>query len=106
MSRMSGDAQLSAPRATDPRHTPSGPRPPEQATAILPGRCRLDVVDVYRQPDRAAHDQVVAVPMRVKRLPLPLRTLIETMSHTTQALQALGVGDVTVDRADVIQERR
>jgi len=62
----------------------------------LAGKCRLEVVDIYQQPERAALDQIVAVPMLVKELPLPRRQLIGTLSNSWQALQALGI--VNTDR--------
>jgi circadian clock protein KaiB len=71
----------------------------------LAGRCQLEVVDIYQQPDRAARDQVVAVPMLVKQLPLPLRRLIGTLSNTGQILKTFGLITVEVDRATRRQER-
>jgi circadian clock protein KaiB len=57
----------------------------------LAGRYRLEVVDIYQQPERAEHDQVVAAPMLVKRRPLPMRKLIGTLSNTSHVLRALGL---------------
>lgn len=57
----------------------------------LAGRHQLDVVDVYQQPQLAAQEQVVAAPMLVKKLPLPLRRLIGDLSNTKQALYSLGL---------------
>ena len=59
--------------------------------ASLPGRYTLEVVDIFQQPARAALDQVVAVPMLVKQLPLSMRKLIGTLSNTQQVLHALGL---------------
>jgi circadian clock protein KaiB len=59
--------------------------------ASLPGGCTLEIVDIFQQPDRAALDQVVAVPMLVKQFPLPMRRLIGTLSDTRHALHALGL---------------
>ena len=63
----------------------------------LAGRCKLEVVDIYQQPERAALDQVVAVPMLVKQLPLPLRRFIGTLSNPQQLLEAFGVMKTSVD---------
>jgi circadian clock protein KaiB len=71
----------------------------------LAGRYELEVVDIYQQPDRAARDQVVAVPFLVKQLPLPLRQLIGTLSNTTQVLQSLGLMRAHTDLADSGPER-
>jgi circadian clock protein KaiB len=56
----------------------------------LSGRCQLEVVDIYQQPERAALDQIVAVPMLVKRLPQPLRRLFGPLSDSRQVLSAFG----------------
>jgi len=71
----------------------------------LAGRHQLEVVDIYQQPERAALDQVVAAPMLVKQLPLPLRRLIGTLSNTRHVLRTLGLIRAEVERADRGQER-
>lgn len=71
----------------------------------LAGRHQLEVVDIYQQPERATLDQVVAAPMLVKQLPLPLRRLIGTLSNTRQVLRTLGLIRAEVERADSGQER-
>jgi len=71
----------------------------------LAGRHQLEVVDIYQQPERATLDQVVAAPMLVKQLPLPLRRLIGTLWNTRQVLRTLGLIRAEVERADSGQER-
>lgn len=56
----------------------------------LSGRCELEVVDIYQQPERAALDGIVAVPTLVKRLPPPLRRLFGPLSDSRQVLSAFG----------------
>jgi circadian clock protein KaiB len=68
----------------------------------LAGHYKLDVVDIYQQPERASRDQIVAVPMLVKELPLPVRRLIGTLSNTTQVLTAFGV----INAALTVTDRR
>lgn|SRR5262245_8011395 len=65
----------------------------------LAGGYRLDVVDIYQQPARAALDKVVAVPMLEKHLPLPLRRLIGTLSDTRRVLRTFGLAKA-VDLSD------
>jgi circadian clock protein KaiB len=48
-------------------------------------------VDIFQQPSRAVRDQVIAVPMLVKELPLPIRKLIGTLSNPQQIVQAIGL---------------
>lgn len=57
----------------------------------LKDRYRLSVVDVYRHPELARRDQIVAVPTLIKRLPEPLRLLVGDLSRTEQVLQGLGL---------------
>jgi len=57
----------------------------------LKGRYQLEVVDVYRRPERLRKDQVVAVPTLIKKLPIPLRLLVGDLSRTEQVLQGLGL---------------
>ena len=57
----------------------------------LKGRYDLEIVDVYRQKELAVQNQVVAVPMLIKRSPLPERKLIGDMSKKEKVLEALGI---------------
>jgi len=57
----------------------------------LKGRYQLEIVDVYRRPERLRRDQVVAVPTLIKKLPIPLRLLVGDLSRTEQVLQGLGL---------------
>ena len=57
----------------------------------LKERYELEVVDLYQQPERAAADQIIAVPTLVKRLPPPLRRLIGDLSDPGQVLIALNL---------------
>ena len=57
--------------------------------AHLRGRYELEVVDVYQQPMLAQGEQILAVPALVKKLPLPLRTLVGDLSNTERVLLGL-----------------
>src|SRR5262245_29641441 len=48
---------------------------------MLPGRFDLEVIDVHQQPWLARHEQVLAAPTLIKRLPLPLRRLVGDLSN-------------------------
>lgn len=45
-------------------------------------RYRLEVIDLYQQPELAQFDQIVALPALVKRLPEPSRSIVGDMSNT------------------------
>jgi len=66
----------------------------------LSGRCHLEVIDIYQQPERAALDGIVAAPMLVKQLPPPSRGLLGSLSDSGQVLAAFGLTARSVDRAD------
>jgi circadian clock protein KaiB len=57
----------------------------------LKGRYELEIVDVYIEKERARQAQIVALPMLIKKSPLPLRKLIGDMSKTEKVLEALGI---------------
>jgi circadian clock protein KaiB len=61
----------------------------------LHGRYELDVVDVYKHPEAAVEEQIVAVPTLVKKLPLPLRKLIGNLADEHRVLLALDVRSVS-----------
>jgi len=55
----------------------------------LRGRYDLEVIDVYQQPQLAHGEQILAVPALVKKLPLPLRTLVGDLSNVKRVLLGL-----------------
>jgi circadian clock protein KaiB len=58
--------------------------------AHLPGRYDLEVVDLSREPGRAAEGQVIAAPTLVKSAPPPTRRFIGDMSDGPRILSGLG----------------
>ena len=59
--------------------------------AQLAGRHEIEVVDVFREPKRALADGIFMTPTLVKLAPLPVRTIVGTLSQTLTVLQALGL---------------
>ena len=57
----------------------------------LRGSYKLEIIDVYQQPELAAEHQLVAAPTLFKVLPLPPRTMIGDMSDTGRVLAGLGI---------------
>src|SRR5687768_7538518 len=47
----------------------------------LKDRYELEVIDIYKHPDLTETDQIIATPTLVKKLPLPLRRLVGTLSN-------------------------
>ena len=52
-------------------------------------RYRLDVIDLYQQPELAQYDQVLALPALIRRLPEPLRSVVGDMSNSERVLRGL-----------------
>jgi len=59
--------------------------------AHLRGRYDLEVVDVYRQPERAEAAQLIAAPTLVKERPLPMSRLIGDLSDVRRVLAGLAI---------------
>jgi circadian clock protein KaiB len=55
----------------------------------LQGRYELEVIDVYQHPQLAMDEQIVALPMLVKKLPSPLRRLVGNLSDEERVLMGL-----------------
>jgi len=57
--------------------------------AHLAGRYTIEVVDLLKQPQLAAGDQIVAIPTLVRKLPEPLRKIVGDLSNTERTLVGL-----------------
>ncbi len=57
----------------------------------LPGKFRIEVVDVASQPGVAQKDNILAVPTVLKKVPSPERRLIGDCSDTAQMLVGLDI---------------
>jgi len=63
----------------------------ELCEAQLKGRYELEVIDLYRYPQLAKGEQIVAVPTLVKKLPLPIRKLVGELSDIERVLFGLDI---------------
>ncbi|GAA4740521.1 circadian clock KaiB family protein [Flavisolibacter ginsenosidimutans] len=57
----------------------------------LAGNYRLEIIDVYQQRELAQKEQLIALPLLVKKLPPPERKLIGDLSDTEKVLKILGL---------------
>lgn len=55
----------------------------------LGGKYQIEVVDLIRQPQLAAGDQIIAVPTLVRKLPQPVKKIIGDLSNTDRVLVGL-----------------
>ncbi|HWJ90178.1 MAG TPA: circadian clock KaiB family protein [Flavisolibacter sp.] len=59
--------------------------------AHLKGRYSLEVIDVYQQHAVAEQEQLIALPLLIKKQPLPERRMIGDLSNTEKVLKGLGL---------------
>ena len=57
----------------------------------LKTRYRIEVIDLAKQPQLAAGDQILAVPTLVRNLPPPLRKIIGDLSNVERVLVGLDI---------------
>ena len=57
----------------------------------LPENYELEIIDVYRDPSIAESEQLIALPMLIKKFPYPERRLIGDLSDTNKVLKGLGL---------------
>ena len=55
----------------------------------LPGKYRIEVVDLLVHPQLAKGDQIVAIPTLVRKLPEPIRKVIGDLSNVDRTLVGL-----------------
>ena len=55
----------------------------------LAGRYHIEVIDLMKKPQLAQGDQILAVPTLVRKLPVPIRKIIGSLSHTERVLVGL-----------------
>jgi len=57
----------------------------------LKNKYEMEIIDVHQQPEIVKSDDVVAVPMLIKKFPGPERRLVGDMSDTQRVLRGLGL---------------
>ncbi len=55
----------------------------------LPGKYTIEVIDLVKQPQLAAGDQILAIPTLVRKLPEPLRRIVGDLRDTERTLVGL-----------------
>ena len=73
-----------------------------QALANLQALCRshlagchsIEVVDVFRHPERALTDGIFMTPTLLRLTPSPVRKIVGTLSDTVTLMQALDLPDL------------
>jgi circadian clock protein KaiB len=62
----------------------------------IPGRYKIEVVDLVVNPQLAKADQILALPTLVRKLPVPVKRLIGDLSNTERAMVALDLRQLRV----------
>lgn len=57
----------------------------------LKGRYWLEIIDVYQQQELAEKEQIIALPLLIRKQPLPERRLIGDMTDKEKVLKGLGL---------------
>jgi circadian clock protein KaiB len=57
----------------------------------LPGRHKIEVVNVFAQKERALAENIRMTPTMIKLSPCPAQRIVGNLSQRTQVLQALGL---------------
>ena len=57
----------------------------------LAGRYDIEVIDLMKNPQLAAGDQILAIPTLVRRLPSPLKRIIGDLSSTEKVMVGLDI---------------
>jgi circadian clock protein KaiB len=57
----------------------------------LKDKCTIEVVDLLKNPQLAAGDQILAIPTLVRKIPEPLRKIIGDLSNTERVLVGLDI---------------
>jgi circadian clock protein KaiB len=63
----------------------------------LAGQYRIEIIDLLKNPQLAAADQILAVPTLVRRLPEPIKKIIGDLSNEERVLVGLDVQPMMAD---------
>ena len=57
----------------------------------LKGKYELEIIDIYQQPALALKEQIIAIPVLVKKSPLPEERIIGDLSNTEVILEMFSI---------------
>lgn len=57
----------------------------------LKGKYKLNIIDLYKERAMAKEEQIVALPLLIKKFPLPERRLVGDMSNVKKVREGLGL---------------
>ncbi|HWZ14193.1 MAG TPA: circadian clock KaiB family protein [Mucilaginibacter sp.] len=59
----------------------------------LKGNYELEIIDIYQQPLMAESEQIIALPLLIKKFPAPERRMIGDLSDTEKVLRGLSLAE-------------
>ncbi|MDP9046886.1 MAG: circadian clock KaiB family protein [Bacteroidota bacterium] len=59
----------------------------------LKGKYELEIIDIYQQPLMAESEQIIALPLLIKKFPSPERRMIGDLSDTEKVLKGLSLAE-------------
>ncbi len=59
--------------------------------AHLPGRYEIEIVDVFKEPQRAILEGIRMTPTLLRLAPLPVRRVVGALTDTQRVLETLGL---------------
>jgi circadian clock protein KaiB len=57
----------------------------------LKNRYELEIIDIYQHPALASTEEIVAVPLLIKKFPLPEERMVGDLSNTEEVLKGLSL---------------
>ncbi len=57
----------------------------------LKNRYELEIIDIYQHPELAITEQIVALPVLIKKFPVPEIRMVGDLSNTEEVLKGLGI---------------
>lgn len=57
----------------------------------LKGRYELEIIDIYQQPDLALAEEIIVIPVLIKKFPLPEVRLIGDLSDIEKVIKGLDI---------------
>ncbi|HLI80837.1 MAG TPA: circadian clock KaiB family protein [Candidatus Binataceae bacterium] len=77
---------------TTPRSTRALRNLRDICEALIKGRYRLEVIDIYQEPGRASEADIIAAPTLVKEEPLPPCRMVGDLSDRSRVISNLALG--------------
>jgi len=56
---------------------------------FLKNRYKLEIIDIYKQPELASSEEITVIPLLIKKFPQPEERMIGDLSNTEEVLKGL-----------------